>query len=128
MSLTGYLNSKRLPIHLTSRPSSQPNPPSSSALTFPTLTEKVTLITVDGRTLIGTLIACDQVTNLVLQDTIERIIRPASDEELSAEQPHGLYLVRGDNVVVCGLVDEEIEKSIDWTKVRGEAIGSTKHV
>lgn len=67
-------------------------------------------------------------TNLVLQDTVERIIREQSDEEPSAEQPHGLYLVRGDNVVVCGLVDEELDNSIDWSKVRGEVIGSTKHV
>lgn len=67
-------------------------------------------------------------TNLVLKDTIERIIRPADEEEPSVEQPHGLYVVRGDNVVVCGLVNEEVDASIDWTKVRGEVIGSTKHV
>lgn len=90
--------------------------------------EKVLIITVDGRTLTGTLISCDQVTNIVLKDTIERIIRPQDDEEPSAEQPHGLYLVRGDNVVICGLVNEELDGSIDWTKVRGEVIGSTKHV
>lgn len=83
----------------------------------------------DGRTLTGTLVSCDQVTNLVLKDTIERIIRPQDDEEPSAEQPHpGLYMVRGDNVVICGLVNEELDSSIDWTKVRGEVIGSTKHV
>ena len=76
----------------------------------------------------GTLISSDQVTNLVLKDTIERIIRPQDDEEPSAEQQHGLYLVRGDNVVICGLVNEELDGSIDWTKVRGEVIGSTKHV
>ncbi|KAK3686976.1 U4/U6-U5 snRNP complex subunit LSM8 [Vermiconidia calcicola] len=92
------------------------------------LNKKVLIITVDGRTLTGTLVSCDQVTNLVLKDTIERIIRPQDDEEPSAEQPHGLYLVRGDNVVVCGLVNEELDGSIDWTKVRGEVIGSTKHV
>ena len=86
------------------------------------------IITVDGRTLTGTLISCDQVTNLVLKDTVERVIRPQEDEEPSAEQSHGLYLVRGDHVVVCGLVDEEVDGRFDWTKVRGEVIGSTKHV
>jgi U6 snRNA-associated Sm-like protein LSm8 len=25
-------------------------------------------------------------------------------------------------------VDEELDKSIDWSKVRGDVIGSTKHV
>ncbi|KAK6443236.1 U4/U6-U5 snRNP complex subunit LSM8 [Oleoguttula sp. CCFEE 5521] len=92
------------------------------------LNKKVLILTVDGRTLTGTLISCDQVTNIVLQDTIERIIRESDDEEPSAEQPHGLYLVRGDNVVICGLVDEELDGSIDWTKVRGSVVGSTKHV
>ncbi|KAK5675477.1 snRNP Sm protein [Elasticomyces elasticus] len=91
------------------------------------LNKKVCIITVDGRTLTGNLVSCDQVTNLVLKDTIERIIRPADDHEPSMEQPHGLYLVRGDNVVICGLVNEELDASIDWTKVRGEVIGSTKH-
>lgn len=86
------------------------------------------MITVDGRTLTGTLVTCDQVTNMVLKDTTERVIRPVDDPEPSLETPHGLYMIRGDNVVICGLVDEEMDGSIDWTKVRGEVIGSTKHV
>lgn len=65
---------------------------------------------------------------MVLQGTEERIIREQGDEEPSMIQEHGLYLVRGDNVVVCGLVDEPLDKEIDWTKVRGEPIGSTKHI
>ncbi|KAF2458965.1 hypothetical protein BDY21DRAFT_370475 [Lineolata rhizophorae] len=95
---------------------------------YPYVNKKVLVITVDGRTLTGTLVSCDQVTNLVLSDTVERIIRPADDPEPSSETSHGLYLVRGDNVVVCGLVDEELDKSIDWTRVRGDVICSTKHV
>lgn len=67
-------------------------------------------------------------TNLVLANTVERIIRPADDEEPSTEVPHGLYLIRGDNVVCVGLIDEELDKSINWDKVRGEAVGSTKNV
>ncbi|KAF1356832.1 hypothetical protein BDV97DRAFT_374465 [Delphinella strobiligena] len=92
------------------------------------MNKKILILTVDGRTLTGTLISCDQVTNLVLKDTIERVIRPADDDEPSSETSHGLYMIRGDNVVVCGLVDEEMDASIDWTKVRGDVIGSTKHI
>ncbi|GAM87766.1 hypothetical protein ANO11243_057940 [Dothideomycetidae sp. 11243] len=92
------------------------------------LNKKILVITVDGRTLTGKLLTCDQLTNIVLQDTIERIIRPPDDPEESVEQAHGLYMIRGDNVVVAGLVDEEMDASIDWTKVRGEVIGTTKHV
>jgi U6 snRNA-associated Sm-like protein LSm8 len=85
-------------------------------------------MTTDGRTLTGTLLSCDQLTNLVLGGTIERIIRPADDPEPSSEAHHGLYLIRGDTVVVCGLVDEELDASINWNEVRGEVIGGTKHV
>ncbi|ETN46556.1 uncharacterized protein HMPREF1541_00741 [Cyphellophora europaea CBS 101466] len=92
------------------------------------INQKVLVITVDGRTLVGKLISCDQVTNVVLAETVERVIRPADDPEGSTELEHGLFILRGDNITICGLVDEELDKSIDWTKVHGEEIGSTKHV
>jgi len=76
----------------------------------------------------GNLLSCDQLTNIVLNDTIERVIRPADDPESSTEVSHGLYLVRGDNITICGLVDEELDASIDWEKVRGSVIGGIKHV
>jgi U6 snRNA-associated Sm-like protein LSm8 len=88
----------------------------------------VCIITTEGRTLVGNLISYDNTTNLVLSETIERIIRPVEDPEPSSQVEHGLYLIRGDNVVVCGLVDEELDASINWTKVRGEVIGGTKHI
>lgn len=92
------------------------------------ISKRVLIITTDGRTLIGTLESYDQQTNLILSGTIERIIRPAEDEEESSSVEHGLYLVRGDNVVLVGGVDEELDESIDWGKVRGEVIGGTYHV
>ncbi|KAI5285191.1 hypothetical protein KEM52_002561 [Ascosphaera acerosa] len=90
--------------------------------------KRVCVLTVDGRTLVGTLLSTDQLTNLVLQNTIERIIREPDDPEPSTEIEHGLYLIRGDNVVVVGEVDEAVDGQIDWTKVRGEVIKSTKNV
>ncbi|KAJ9669439.1 hypothetical protein H2201_000306 [Coniosporium apollinis] len=92
------------------------------------LNKKVLVITADGRTLTGNLLSCDQLTNIVLSDTIERVIRPADDPEPSSEASHGLYLIRGDNVVCCGLVDEELDASINWREVRGDVLGGTKHV
>ncbi|CAK4032373.1 Sm-like ribonucleo [Lecanosticta acicola] len=92
------------------------------------LNKKVCLILVDGRCMVGNLISCDQVTNLALENCVERVIRSPEEEEASEEEPRGLFMVRGDNVVVCGLVDEELDGSIDWTKVRGSEIGTTKHV
>lgn len=55
------------------------------------------------------------------------MIRPAEDDEPSQEVPLGLYIIRGDNVVVVGLVDEPLDESINWAEVRGDTIGSTKH-
>ncbi|KAF2496667.1 Sm-like ribonucleoprotein [Lophium mytilinum] len=92
------------------------------------LNKKVCIITTDGRTLVGILISCDHNTNIVLQDTIERIIVPADSGEKSSQADQGLYMIRGDSVVVCGEVDEEIDASINWEEVKGEAIGGTKHV
>lgn len=66
-------------------------------------------------------------TNLVLTETVERIIRTPEDDEPSSEVEHGLYLIRGDNVVLCGGVDEKIDADIDWTKVKGEVIRDTKN-
>ncbi|KAJ5420890.1 Ribonucleoprotein LSM domain eukaryotic/archaea-type [Penicillium sp. CMV-2018d] len=89
--------------------------------------KKVLILTVDGRTLIGDLLSTDQTTNLVLANTVERIIRAPDDDEPSAEIDHGLYLIRGDNVVVCGEIDEKMDGDIDWSKVRGEVIRDTKN-
>ena len=55
------------------------------------------------------------------------MIRAPDDGEPSAEVPLGLYIVRGENVCLVGLVDEALDASIDWTAVKGDAIGTTKH-
>ncbi|KAG9232087.1 hypothetical protein BJ875DRAFT_467793 [Amylocarpus encephaloides] len=89
--------------------------------------KRVCVLTSDSRTLVGNLLSCDQMTNLVLSETTERIIRPEDDPEPSSEVPHGLYLIRGDNVVVVGLVDQEIDESINWLEVHGEVFGGVKH-
>lgn len=63
----------------------------------------------------------------MLSQTIERIIRPPDDPEPSSEVAHGLYLIRGDNVAVVGLVDEESDETINWLEVRGAIVGGMKH-
>lgn len=92
-----------------------------------TFTERVLILTVDGRTLLGNLLSTDQLTNLVLTNTVERIIRTPEDDEPSSQIEHGLYLIRGDNVVMCGEIDEKIDSDIDWSKVKGEVIRDTKN-
>ncbi|PSR92401.1 hypothetical protein BD289DRAFT_178589 [Coniella lustricola] len=91
------------------------------------LEKKVCVMTADGRTLVGTLFSADNQTNLVLQNAVERVIREPEDAEPSQEAPLGLFIVRGDNVCLVGLVDEALDDSIDWTQVKGAPIGGVKH-
>lgn len=111
-----------LPVKKTHAIAKQPANPNTNK------TEKVLILTVDGRTLLGNLLSTDQMTNLVLTETIERIIRTPDDPDPSSQIEHGLYLIRGDNVVICGEVDEKIDSDIDWAKVKGEVVRGTQNV
>ena len=63
------------------------------------LTDKKLMISLrDGRKLIGVLRSWDQFGNLVLQDTIERLFV----QNLYADIERGLFLVRGENVLLLG--------------------------
>ncbi|KAK3683220.1 hypothetical protein LTR37_020431 [Vermiconidia calcicola] len=66
------------------------------------LTDKKLVIALrDGRKLIGVLRSWDQFGNLVLQDTIERLFV----QQLYADIERGLFLVRGENVLLLGEID-----------------------
>ncbi|KFA78954.1 hypothetical protein S40288_00562 [Stachybotrys chartarum IBT 40288] len=74
--------------------------------------EKLMVALRDGRKLIGVLRSWDQFANLVLQSTTERIFAPipgatASDypQGLYVDIPHGIFLVRGENVLLLGEID-----------------------
>ncbi|KAI1855467.1 hypothetical protein JX265_007697 [Neoarthrinium moseri] len=92
------------------------------------INKKVCVMTLDSRILVGKLESFDQLTNLVLSSAIERVIQTPESDEPSQEVPLGLYIVRGDNVSVVGLVDEELDDKIRWSDVKGAAIGTTKHI
>ncbi|KAE8211748.1 hypothetical protein CF327_g4514 [Tilletia walkeri] len=70
--------------------------------------KKVMVVLRDGRKLIGVLRSYDQFANLVLQDTIERIFVGNRFGDI----PHGLFLVRGENVVLMGEIDLDAEDEI----------------
>jgi U6 snRNA-associated Sm-like protein LSm8 len=124
MALNAYLNSTPPSPESLFSSLRDPNP---RLISNPPL-ERVTVLTLDGRTMIGTLHSCDGSMNLVLQSAIERIIRPREEEVASEEVPLGLYIVRGDSVAVVGRLDEELDGTIDWTKVHGEVLGGTRHM
>ncbi|KAL2832942.1 hypothetical protein BDW59DRAFT_138943 [Aspergillus cavernicola] len=70
--------------------------------------KKLVLVLRDGRKLIGVLRTWDQFANLVLQDTIERMYAGS----LYTDIPRGVFLVRGENVLLLGEVDLDREDNI----------------
>uniref|UniRef100_A0A7S0N6E1 U6 snRNA-associated Sm-like protein LSm1 n=1 Tax=Pyramimonas obovata TaxID=1411642 RepID=A0A7S0N6E1_9CHLO len=69
------------------------------------LDKKQLILLRDGRKLIGFLRSFDQFANLVLEDAYERII--VGDQY--GDIPLGLYIIRGENVVLLGQIDPEKE-------------------
>ncbi|POY75353.1 hypothetical protein BMF94_1582 [Rhodotorula taiwanensis] len=61
----------------------------------------------DDRKLIGVLRSYDQYANLVLTQTIERLFHPPSRSY--AQTDRGVFLVRGENVVLLGEIDLDTE-------------------
>eukprot|EP00603_Paraphysomonas_imperforata_P001354 CAMPEP_0114434180 /NCGR_PEP_ID=MMETSP0103-20121206/12117_1 /TAXON_ID=37642 ORGANISM="Paraphysomonas imperforata, Strain PA2" /NCGR_SAMPLE_ID=MMETSP0103 /ASSEMBLY_ACC=CAM_ASM_000201 /LENGTH=119 /DNA_ID=CAMNT_0001604037 /DNA_START=32 /DNA_END=391 /DNA_ORIENTATION=+ len=70
------------------------------------LDKRILIVLRDGRHLVGMLRSFDQFLNLVIEDTSERILMPDS----YCDVPLGLYIVRGDNIVLLGEIDAEREE------------------
>lgn len=92
--------------------------------------KRVSVVTVDGRNLVGILHSADQVMNLVLSNCVERELAPAEKyfslenqsnrkverqdqddkakiDDITAlkEEPLGAFMIRGADVVNIGLID-----------------------
>ena len=63
-----------------------------------TLAEKLMVMLRDGRKIIGTMRSFDQFANVVLEHAFERVIVGKK----FADVPLGLYVIRGENVVLLG--------------------------
>ncbi|KAL7413374.1 hypothetical protein BDY24DRAFT_389844 [Mrakia frigida] len=69
--------------------------------------KKMLVLLRDGRKLIGVLRSYDQFANLVLSGSYERVHHPPSFT--FADIPRGVFLVRGENVVLMGEIDLDVE-------------------
>ncbi|GBE78287.1 Sm-like ribonucleoprotein [Sparassis latifolia] len=74
---------------------------------------KMLVVLRDGRKLQGVLRSYDQFANLVLEDTVERIYH----RDVFAEMWRGLFLIRGENVVLLGEVDLDQEDDVPLRQV-----------
>jgi len=72
----------------------------------------------DGRKLIGVLRSYDQFANLVLEDTVERIYHG----DVYGDIHRGVFLIRGENVVLVGEIDLDKEDNIPLQQVPLEHI------
>ncbi|PVV02230.1 hypothetical protein BB560_003318 [Smittium megazygosporum] len=88
------------------------------------MTERVAVLTNDGRILIGILEGLDIKTNLLLKDTIEKVFSIDSEVE---NIELGLYIIRGDSITLLGPVDKELEDSIKWDEIRCQPIKPIVH-
>ncbi|VDN60093.1 unnamed protein product [Dracunculus medinensis] len=82
------------------------------------LDKKMLVILRDGKTLIGYLRTIDQFANLVLHEALERIYF----EKYYGDIDRGVFLIRGENVVLAGEIDEEKEKRADLIRLPVEEI------
>ncbi|EPQ52130.1 LSM-domain-containing protein [Gloeophyllum trabeum ATCC 11539] len=79
----------------------------------------VLLVLQDGRAIVGTMVGFDQKSNVVLSDSKERVY---SADEGVEEIPLGLYLVKGDQIILIGELDEEKDRSVDLSTIRADPI------
>lgn len=97
----------------------------SAGPTLESLVDQViSVITNDGRNIVGTLRGFDQATNIILDESHERVY---STKEGVQQLVLGLYIIRGDNIGVVGEVDEELDAALDMSKLRAQPLKPVIH-
>ncbi|TVT99023.1 hypothetical protein EJB05_36283 [Eragrostis curvula] len=72
----------------------------------------------------GTLRGFDQATNIILDESHERVY---STKEGVQQLVLGLYIIRGDNISVVGEVDEDLDARLDLSKLRAHPLKPVIH-
>jgi U6 snRNA-associated Sm-like protein LSm8 len=81
--------------------------------------QRVIVLTMDGRVLLGIVKGFDPQCNLILTKCTERIF---STNEGVDTMEHGMYIVRGDNVASIGEIDEDIDAAVNWSEIQAEPL------
>ncbi len=84
----------------------------------------VSVVTNDGRHIVGTLTGFDKVQNIILTSSFERIY---SRDTATETVPLGLYVVRGDSLAVIGEVDGEKDDEVDWDSISADPMPIISH-
>src|SRR5277367_3093208 len=81
----------------------------------------VSVITADGRNIVGTLKGFDQTINIILDESHERVYSTSQGVE---QVVLGLYIIRGDNIAMIGEIDEDTDNRLDFHNIRAEPLNS----
>ena len=117
--LAPFIDGAFSPFPTTSTPTAtdHPHPRSPSA-------GVVTVITNDGRHLVGTMRGYDQATNIILEECTERVYSEGAGVETIVL---GLYVVRGDNIALIGEMDEDRDAQLDLTQIKAPPLKPVVH-
>ncbi|KAF3959092.1 hypothetical protein CMV_016059 [Castanea mollissima] len=86
--------------------------------------QTISVITNDGRNIVGVLKGFDQATNIILDESHERVY---STKEGVQQLVLGLYIIRGDNISVVGELDEDLDAHLDLSKLRAHPLKPVIH-
>lgn len=84
----------------------------------------ISVITCDGRNIVGQLRGFDQVTNVILDECHERVFSMDAGVE---QVVLGLHIIRGDNIAIVGELDAELDAKTDLSTVRARSIKPVVH-
>ncbi|XP_064607237.1 U6 snRNA-associated Sm-like protein LSm8 [Liolophura sinensis] len=84
----------------------------------------VSIVTADGRIIVGTLKGFDQTINLILDESHERVYSSSQGVE---QVVLGLYIIRGDNVAVIGELDDDTDNGLDFNNIHAEPLNAVTH-
>ncbi|BFG33328.1 sm-like protein LSM8 [Prunus yedoensis var. nudiflora] len=86
--------------------------------------QTISVITNDGRNIVGVLKGFDQATNIILDESHERVF---STKEGVQQLVLGLYIIRGDNISIVGELDADLDSTIDWSNMRAYPLKPVIH-
>ncbi|BBG96111.1 Sm-like protein LSM8 [Prunus dulcis] len=86
--------------------------------------ETISVITNDGRNIVGVLKGFDQATNIILDESHERVF---STKEGVQQLVLGLYIIRGDNISIVGELDADLDSTVDWSNMRAYPLKPVIH-
>ncbi|CAO3682446.1 unnamed protein product [Umbelopsis vinacea] len=85
------------------------------------LDKVVSVITLDGRVIVGTARGFDSSGNVILEKCHERVFSAEGTEIV----PLGLYVIRGDSVSIIGQIDTDAEAEMSIEELRAEPLAAT---